>query len=251
MYGAPTPARWSTTGWMNIAVSSSGSYGMGAGAYAPMPPVLGPVSPSPMRLWSCATGSGRATVPSHTAIRLHSGPDSRSSSTMGPSSESSRMAASVAASPSGTMTPLPAARPSSFTTTGRANVRHHARASSADDDRWNAGEGMPRRSASVRVNPFDPSSFASAALGPKHGTPASMQRSATPATSAASGPTMTRSASTGEGRSAATRTSCPCRRQAQAMAASRPPLPMTSTLIAPTHPSLALARASGPAQRQS
>ncbi len=39
----------------------------GAGEYAPMPPVLGPRSPSKARLWSCAETSGSAVSPSHSA----------------------------------------------------------------------------------------------------------------------------------------------------------------------------------------
>ena len=54
-YGVPAARRASTTGWTNVAVSSSTAYGTGAGANAPMPPVFGPVSPSPMRLWSWAS----------------------------------------------------------------------------------------------------------------------------------------------------------------------------------------------------
>ena len=48
-----------------------------------MPPVFGPVSPSPIRLWSWASGKATAVVPSHRAISEHSGPDIRSSSTNG------------------------------------------------------------------------------------------------------------------------------------------------------------------------
>ena len=50
MYGVPAAARWSITGWMKVAVSASTSTETGAGAYAPIPPVLGPVSASPIRL---------------------------------------------------------------------------------------------------------------------------------------------------------------------------------------------------------
>ena len=49
-----------------------------------MPPVLGPVSPSPIRLWSWAIGNAIAVVPSHSAISVHSGPCMRSSSRNGP-----------------------------------------------------------------------------------------------------------------------------------------------------------------------
>src|SRR6185503_7319671 len=50
-----------------------------------MPPVLGPVSPSPTRLWSCAEASGTAVFPSTNANRLASSPSRNSSMTSGPS----------------------------------------------------------------------------------------------------------------------------------------------------------------------
>ncbi len=40
-----------------------------------MPPVFGPVSPSPTRLWSCAEPSSSASSPSHSANRETSSPD--------------------------------------------------------------------------------------------------------------------------------------------------------------------------------
>ena len=95
-----------------------------------MPPVLGPVSPSPIRLWSWASGSATACLPSHSASSEHSGPLSRSSSTNGPSAAVARIAAIVSSSVSGTVTPLPAASPSSFTTTGLPNWRYQAMAAS-------------------------------------------------------------------------------------------------------------------------
>ena len=56
-----------------------------------------------------------------------------------------RMAASVSASSTGTVTPLPAASPSSLTTTGRPRSRHHASGGVdvAAGERANAGPGMP------------------------------------------------------------------------------------------------------------
>ena len=54
-----------------------------------MPPVLGPTSPSPTRLWSCAAPSGMAWVPSHSANRLISSPIRHSSiTTLRPASPS-------------------------------------------------------------------------------------------------------------------------------------------------------------------
>ena len=46
-----------------------------------MPPVLGPFSPSPTRLWSCAATSGSACVPSMRAKKLASSPTRHSSMT--------------------------------------------------------------------------------------------------------------------------------------------------------------------------
>ena len=44
-----------------------------------MPPVLGPVSPSPTLLWSCAFARGIAVTPSHKAKKLASTPSKYSS----------------------------------------------------------------------------------------------------------------------------------------------------------------------------
>ena len=46
-----------------------------------MPPVFGPVSPSPTRLWSCAEASGIAVSPSHSAKNEASSPTRNSSIT--------------------------------------------------------------------------------------------------------------------------------------------------------------------------
>ena len=46
-----------------------------------MPPVLGPVSPSPMRLWSCAAASATACFPSQRAKKESSSPSRNSSRT--------------------------------------------------------------------------------------------------------------------------------------------------------------------------
>ena len=62
-------------------VTSSGSHG--SGAYAPMPPVLGPVSPSPTRLKSCAGSSGTTVSPSTTQNSDTSGPSRNDSSSTG------------------------------------------------------------------------------------------------------------------------------------------------------------------------
>ncbi len=90
-----------------------------------MPPVLGPVSPSPTRLWSCEVAIGSAVLPSTIEMKLASSPSRNSSiTTRAPASPNalpesmSRTASSASASVIATITPLPAARPSALTTIG-------------------------------------------------------------------------------------------------------------------------------------
>src|SRR6185437_3617547 len=89
-----------------------------------MPPVFGPSSWSNARLWSCALANGIAVSPSQSAKKLISRPDKNSSITTSapaaPKAPSNIMAiaASASASVFATTTPLPAARPSAFTTIG-------------------------------------------------------------------------------------------------------------------------------------
>ena len=165
-----------------------------------MPPVFGPVSPSPTRLWSWAAPSGSAVVPSHSANRLTSSPTRHSSMTtlrpagpMVPASMKSAMAASASATVSATTTPLPAASPSAFTTIGAPRRRTNSRAASASSKRSHRAVGMPAASQSSLVKLLLPSSRAAAASGPQHLMPAACMASAMPATSGASGPGTTRS----------------------------------------------------------
>ena len=107
-----------------------------------MPPVLGPVSPSPTRLWSCADASAMARVPSTSANRLASSPSRNSSITIGPS-PAARIAASASSRVIATVTPLPAARPSALITTGIEKPSSAAKASVDGFDpgiirRWNS-----------------------------------------------------------------------------------------------------------------
>ena len=89
-----------------------------------MPPVFGPVSPSPTRLWSCAVPKGRAVVPSERQKKLASSPVRHSSITtsaparpMRPAKQAST-AATASSRVAATVTPLPAASPSALTTIG-------------------------------------------------------------------------------------------------------------------------------------
>ena len=89
-----------------------------------MPPVLGPVSPSPTLLWSCALARGIAVIPSHKAKKLASMPSRYSSiKTVFPASPKAplnELSIAVIASFSfwAMTTPLPAAKPSAFITIG-------------------------------------------------------------------------------------------------------------------------------------
>ncbi len=89
-----------------------------------MPPVLGPRSPSSRRLWSCEVASGNTCVPSTIAMKLASSPSRNSSTTTTspalPKRPANMSCAVVTASSAVAQitTPLPAARPSAFTTSG-------------------------------------------------------------------------------------------------------------------------------------
>ena len=101
---------------------------MGTGEYTPMPPVFGPRSPSKARLWSWAVAMQWALPPLTNASSEHSGPVRHSSmTTVEPAwpnapSKQERTASSAVSLSSATMTPLPAARPSAFTTTGASSA---------------------------------------------------------------------------------------------------------------------------------
>ena len=99
-----------------------------------MPPVLGPVSPSPARLKSWAATRTRARTPSQIAMTESSGPVRPSSMTtrrpappkVAP--ESLARASAIASSRSAvTSTPLPAASPSVLTTHGPGSDRRNSR----------------------------------------------------------------------------------------------------------------------------
>ncbi len=105
------------------------------GAYAPMPPVLGPVSPSPTRLWSCDGRRSTTSSPSVTPKIESSSPSMNSSTTTfrpaSPKARSSIMAVTAerASSTFGqTTAPLPAASPDALTTTGAPVARTWSRA---------------------------------------------------------------------------------------------------------------------------
>ena len=93
----------------------------GAGLYAPMPPVLGPTSPSPTALWSWQAASGSAVSPSTSAKKEASSPARKSSTTTEAPAAPKALptniistAAHASATDCATTTPLPAASPSAW-----------------------------------------------------------------------------------------------------------------------------------------
>src|SRR5918992_917412 len=168
----------------------------GAGEYAPMPPVLGPVSPSRSRLWSWLVASASTCVPSLTTMKLASSPSRNCSITRRVPAAPRLLCViiwSIAACASGTLaattTPLPAARPSALTTIGAPRWATKAFASSALSKVRCTAVGMPWRVMKLLAKSFDASSCAAARLGPKIFSPASRKASTMPAASGASGPT--------------------------------------------------------------
>ena len=125
-----------------------------------MPPVFGPVSPSPTRLKSCATGSAIVRAPSVIAKTEISSPSSSSSITTGPPRFAvARSAVSSSSSVRHTCTPLPAASPSALTTQG-------GRATGIV-----AAVATPAASMTSFAKSFEPSIRAASAPGPKTATP--------------------------------------------------------------------------------
>ena len=92
-----------------------------------------------------------------------------------------------------TTTPLPAAKPSAFTTIGAPVLAMNCFASSASKNTPYAAVGILYFFIRSLANTLDPSSWAAALDGPNTGIPASFNTSASPATRGASGPTTTRS----------------------------------------------------------
>ena len=95
------------------------------GDTVPIPPVFDPVSPSPTRLWSCTETIGTTRAPSEKTRNETSSPGRNSSRTsLAPAVPNflsdiiSATAACASALSSTTTTPLPAARPSTFSTSG-------------------------------------------------------------------------------------------------------------------------------------
>ena len=173
------------------------------GETVPMPPVLGPLSSSSIRLWSCTETMGTTRVPSENTRKETSSPGRNSSITsFAPAvpnflpSISSATASAASARSLATNVPLPEARPSAFTTRGNPHGAFFTKASadSLDGQTSNFGEGMLWRAMNSRAKTFDPSSSAAARLGQKMVNPRRWNSSAMPSTIGSSGPTTVRSA---------------------------------------------------------
>src|SRR5580658_10788923 len=171
----------------------------GAGEYAPMPPVLGPRSPSSRRLWSWEVASGSMCAPSAMTMKLASSPVRNSSITTSlpaaPNCPANMPAAlAIAASMvSAITTPLPAASPLALTTSGVCWLRTQAGSKVAWVKVRERAVGIRWRSRNSLAKALEPSSCAQRALGPKHFNPAAWKASTMPSTKGASGPTMVRS----------------------------------------------------------
>ena len=164
-----------------------------------MPPVLGPLSSSKMRLWSWDDASGRKSSPSIKAMNEASSPMSSSSmTTRSPAAPKifrpmmPSRAASASALPEHRITPLPAANPSALTTHGWSRPTYRL-ASSRSEKTSQAAVGMPFSSINSLAKALLPSSLAASRLGPNTLRPLLWNRSPIPSTSGCSGPTTVRS----------------------------------------------------------
>ena len=162
---------------------SSSASTPGTGLNAPIPPVLGPWSPSPMRLWSRAHPRSWRFLPSLMAKTESSSPSSRSWRTTrspAPPSSRRRMSRSTAACDSAavshTNTPLPRARPSALTTQGSPRAAMKASASSAASKARDSGMGRPAARLTSAAQALLDSMRAAAAVGPKARMPDGRER---------------------------------------------------------------------------
>src|SRR4029450_7781843 len=128
-----------------------------------MPPVLGPVSPSPTRLKSCAGASGTARVPSQIASTDSSGPVRPSSiTTVRPASANDspesfvRTSSSASSSRPVTRTPLPAASPSVLTTQGPRSGRRAAGGAGELAEWGGADAGAGQQAVHPRLESLQP-----------------------------------------------------------------------------------------------
>ena len=166
-----------------------------------MPPVLGPVSPSPTRLKSWAGSNGTTVSPSTTQNSDTSGPSRNDSSSTGCPASSRLAACARAASRSARHHDALARRKAVVLDHPCRIARRPARTGPTPRPAWRGCRRSrfsrcarrPRPSRPLRRT-STPRSRAASFVGPKHAIPAARTASATPSTSGTSGPITTRSA---------------------------------------------------------
>ena len=165
-----------------------------------MPPVFGPLSPSKMGLWSCEGSSGRTFSPSVRTKKEASSPVRNSSITTfvpaspnAPRSIMERTASSPSSRERHMMTPLPAARPSAFTTKGGSVSPILASACPMSVKTAYSPVGIPYFFIRFFEKVLLPSSSAAAFEGPKTRRPSFSKKSVIPSQRGCSGPTTVRS----------------------------------------------------------
>ena len=177
-----------------------------------MPPVLGPWPPSRRRLKSCAGCRATTSSPSHRQNSDTSGPSRYSSTTTTPRGTSRQAAAwaSAATAVVGDDDALARGEPVVLDhVRGAELVEARPRPASRSWQTNGRAVGTPAAAMTSLAKALLDSSRAAAADGPKHGMPvAARTMSAAPATSGASGPMTTRSASAAVASSAMPLRSC-------------------------------------------
>src|SRR5207302_2419761 len=164
----------------------------------PMPPVRGPLSPSPARLKSRAGARASARLPSLIAISESSRPSSSSSTTMVCPARPKLCSTSIASialracsRSRQTSTPLPSASPSALTTTRPSRSSAHFCAAGASLKTPKSAVGMPALRIMSLAKALLLSIRPAARSGPKVGMPSARMASPTPAATADSGPRIT------------------------------------------------------------
>ncbi len=193
--GAPAPLRAFRIGATTFSptFSMSSGYTHGSGAIVPTPPVLGPLSPSKILLWSCEEGKSLNTFPSVKACAENSFPCRNSSiTTLAPDAPNTfstiifRNASSASSSVAAIVTPFPNASPSAFITIGNNCCSTYFLASSKSSKVLKVAVGIPFSCINFFANPFEDSIRAAAFVGPKIFNPFAVNASTIPIASGSS-----------------------------------------------------------------
>ena len=163
-----------------------------------MPPVLGPVSPSPTRLKSCADASGTTRVPSVTQSSETSGPDEALLDHDGAPGLAEGRARQLRLDVGrrlvvrvGDEHALARGQPVGLHDVGRrerAKEVERGALLAPTLKRAKPAVGTPAATSSSFIHAFEPSRRAPSAPGPKTSAPRPRRRSANPSTSGTSGP---------------------------------------------------------------